>query len=148
MRGYWRMPAETAATLRGGWVHTGDLGVLDDDGFLFIVGRKKEMIKSGGENIFPVEVERVLLQHPAIDEAAVLGIPDADWGESVLAVVVRRPGHQLTEAEVVDHVRASLAGFKKPRVVWFVDTLPRTAATRQVQKTLLREQFLLRAAQK
>ena len=148
MRGYWRMPVETAATLRGGWVHTGDLGVLDDDGFLFIVGRKKEMIKSGGENIFPVEVERVLLQHPAIDEAAVLGIPDADWGESVLAVVVRRPGHQLTEAEVVNHVRASLAGFKKPRVVWFVDALPRTAATRQVQKTLLREQFLLRAAQK
>jgi acyl-CoA synthetase (AMP-forming)/AMP-acid ligase II len=148
MRGYWRMPAETAATLRGGWVHTGDLGVLDDDGFLFIVGRKKEMIKSGGENIFPVEVERVLLEHPAIDEAAVLGIPDADWGESVLAVVVRRPGHPLTEADVIDHVRTRLAGFKKPRAVWFVHDLPRTAATRQVQKTLLREQFLLRAAQK
>ena len=148
MRGYWRMPVETAAALRGGWVHTGDLGVLDDDGFLFIAGRKKEMIKSGGENIFPVEVERVLLEHPAIGEAAVLGIPDADWGESVLAVVVRRPQRALSEAEVVDHVRNRLAGFKKPRHVWFLDNLPRTAATRQVQKTLLREQFLQRAAQK
>jgi fatty-acyl-CoA synthase len=148
MRGYWRMPVESAATLRGGWVHTGDLGVLDEDGFLFIAGRKKEMIKSGGENIFPVEVERVLLEHPAIGEAAVLGIPDAEWGESVLAVVVPRPSQELTEAEVVEHVRTRLAGFKKPRVVWFVDTLPRTAATRQVQKTLLREQFLQRAAQK
>ncbi len=148
MRGYWRMPEETAATLRGGWVHTGDLGVLDDDGFLFVVGRKKEMIKSGGENIFPVEVEQVLLEHPAISEAAVIGIPDADWGESVLAVVVRQPGRELTDAEVVDHVRTRLAGFKKPRRVWFVDALPRTAATRQVQKTLLREQFLQRAAQK
>jgi fatty-acyl-CoA synthase len=148
MRGYWRMPAESAATLRGGWVHTGDLGVLDDDGFLFIAGRKKEMIKSGGENIFPVEVERVLFEHPAIAEAAVLGIPDPDWGESVLAVVVRRAGTQLTEADVVKHVRGRLAGFKKPRVVWFVDALPRTAATRQVQKTLLREQFLQRAARK
>ena len=148
LRGYWRMPAESAATLRGGWVHTGDLGVLDDDGFLFIAGRKKEMIKSGGENIFPVEVERVLLDHPAIAEAAVLGVPDPDWGESVLAVVVPRPGHQLAEGDVIEHVRARLAGFKKPRYVWFLDALPRTAATRQVQKTLLREQFLLRAAQK
>ena len=77
-----------------------------------------------------------------------LGIPDDDWGESVLAVVVRRPAHQLSEAEVVDYVRNRLAGFKKPRAVWFVDHLPRTAATRQVQKTLLREQFLQRAAQK
>lgn len=142
MLGYWRMPEETAATLRGGWVHTGDLGVLDEDGFLFIAGRKKEMIKSGGENIFPVEVERTLLEHPAIAEAAVLGVPDAEWGESVLAVVVRRPGRRLSEPEVIEHVRARLAGFKKPRYVWFVDALPRTAATRQVQKTLLREQFL------
>ena len=148
MRGYWRMPTESAATLRGGWVHTGDLGVLDDEGFLFIAGRKKEMIKSGGENIFPVEVERVLLEHPAIAEAAVLGIPDPDWGESVLAVVVPRPGQQLSEADVVGHVRNRLAGYKKPRNVWFRDALPRTAATRQVQKTLLREQFQARTVRK
>ena len=148
MRGYWRMPAESAATLRGGWVHTGDLGVLDDEGFLFIAGRKKEMIKTGGENVFPVEVERVLLEHPAVAEAAVLGVPDPDWGESVLAAVVRRPGCELAEADVVAHVRARLAGFKKPRYVWFVESLPRTAATRQVQKALLREQFQLRAVRK
>jgi fatty-acyl-CoA synthase len=148
MRGYWRMPAESAATLRGGWVHTGDLGVLDDEGFLFIAGRKKEMIKTGGENVFPAEVERVLLEHPAVAEAAVLGIPDPDWGESVLAVIVQRAGHQLVEADVVEHVRSRLAGFKKPRYVWFVESLPRTAATRQVQKTLLREQFESRPARK
>lgn len=148
MRGYWRMPDETAATLRNGWVHTGDLGVLDEDGFLSIVGRKKEMIKSGGENIFPIEVERVLLEHPSIAEAAVLGVADADWGESVLAVVVRRPGRPLTEAEVTEHVRTRLAGYKKPRYVWFVDALPRTAATRQVQKLLLREQFVAAAGRR
>jgi acyl-CoA synthetase (AMP-forming)/AMP-acid ligase II len=142
MRGYWRMPAESAAALRGGWLHTGDLGVFDDDGFLFVVGRKKEMIKSGGENIFPIEVEQVLLRHPAIAEAAVVGVPDPNWGESVLAVVVPRPGADLAEADVVEHVRGHLAGFKKPRYVWFVDALPRTAATRQVQKTVLREQFV------
>ena len=142
MRGYWRMPAESAAALRGGWLHTGDLGVFDDDGFLFVVGRKKEMIKSGGENIFPIEVEHVLLRHPAIAEAAVVGVPDPDWGESVLAVVVPRPGADVSEADVVEHVRGHLAGFKKPRYVWFVDALPRTAATRQVQKTVLREQFV------
>jgi len=142
MRGYWRMPDETTTALRGGWMHTGDLGVLDDEGFLYIAGRKKEMIKSGGENIFPIEVERVLLEHPAIAEAAVLGVPDADWGESVLAVIVRRPGAALSEAAVIDYVRDRLAGYKKPRYVSFVDALPRTAATRQVQKALLREQFL------
>jgi len=141
MRGYWRMPDATAVALRGGWLHTGDLGVFDADGFLHIAGRKKEMIKSGGENIFPVEVERVLMDHPAIAEAAVLGVPDVEWGEAVLAVVVRRPGAELTEADVIEHVRARLAGFKKPRHVGFVEALPRTAATRQVQKTLLREQF-------
>ena len=142
MRGYWRMPEETATALRGGWIHTGDLGVLDDEGFLYIAGRKKEMIKSGGENIFPIEVERVLLEHPAVAEVAVVGVPDADWGESVLAVIVQRPGYALSEAAVIDYVRDRLAGYKKPRYVSFVDALPRTAATRQVQKALLREQFL------
>lgn len=141
MLGYWRMPEATAHTLRGGWLHTGDLGVLDDEGFLHIAGRVKEMIKCGGENVFPAEVERCLLEHPAIAEAAVLGIPDPQWGEVVAAAVVRRAGAQLSETDVIDHVRARLAGYKKPRLVRFVDALPRTASTRQVQKTLLREQL-------
>jgi fatty-acyl-CoA synthase len=138
MLGYWRMPEATAATLRAGWVHTGDLAAFDEDGFLHIAGRVKEMIKSGGENVFPAEVERCLLEHPAIAEAAVLGLPDPHWGEAVAAAVVPRPGARLTEAEVVEHVRARLASYKKPRYVKVLDALPRTASTRQVQKTLLR----------
>ncbi len=141
MLGYWRMPDATAQALRGGWLHTGDLGAFDDEGFLHIAGRLKEMIKCGGENIFPVEVERCLLDHPGIAEAAVFGVPDPDWGELVAAAVVCRPGAALSEADVVEHVRARLAGYKKPRVVRFLDALPRTASTRQVQKTLLRERF-------
>ena len=141
MLGYWRMPDATAQALRGGWLHTGDLGAFDDEGFLHIAGRLKEMIKCGGENVFPAEVERCLLDHPGIAEAAVFGVPDPDWGEVVAAAVVCRPGAALSEADVVEHVRARLAGYKKPRVVRFLDALPRTASTRQVQKTLLREQW-------
>jgi fatty-acyl-CoA synthase len=146
MLGYWRMPEETARTLRGGWVHTGDLGAMDDEGFLHVAGRVKEMIKCGGENIFPVEVERCLLEHPAIAEAAVFGVPDAHWGEIAVAAVVPRAGAALSEHEVIEHVRARLAGFKKPRAVRFVDALPRTASTRQVQKALLREEWTCRTA--
>jgi acyl-CoA synthetase (AMP-forming)/AMP-acid ligase II len=142
MLGYWRMPDATAETLRGGWVHTGDLGALDEEGFLHIAGRVKELIKCGGENIFPAEVERCLLEHPAIAEAAVFGVPDPHWGEVAVAAVVGQPGAGLTEAEVIEHVRARLAGYKKPRAVRFLAALPRTASTRQVQKTLLREQWL------
>src|SRR5262245_48388060 len=143
MLGYWRMPEASAQTLRDGWLHTGDLAAFDDEGFLHIAGRLKEMIKCGGENIFPVEVERCLLEHPAVAEAAVFGVPDAHWGEVAVAAVVRRPGAALAEGAVVEHVRAKLAGYKKPRHVLFLDALPRTASTRQVQKTVLREQWLL-----
>jgi acyl-CoA synthetase (AMP-forming)/AMP-acid ligase II len=142
MLGYWRMPAETAQAFRGGWLHTGDLAAFDAEGFLHIAGRVKEMVKCGGENIFPAEVERCLLEHPGIAEAAVFGIPDAHWGEVAVAAVVVRAGTVLTETDVVEHVRARLAGYKKPRAVRFLDALPRTASTRQVQKTLLREQWL------
>ncbi len=142
MLGYWRMPEATAETLRGGWVHTGDLASVDDEGFLHIAGRVKEMIKCGGESIFPAEVERCLLGHPAIAEAAVFGVPDAHWGEVTVAAVVAKPGAALAEADVIEYVRAQLAGYKKPRHVEFRDALPRTASTRQVQKTLLREEWL------
>ena len=142
MLGYWRMPEATAETVRDGWVHTGDLARVDDEGIVSIAGRVKELIKCGGENIFPAEVERCLLEHPAIVEAAVFGVPDDGWGELPIAAVVVRPGARLAEDEVVAHVRARLAGYKKPRGVWFCDTLPRTASTRQIQKALLRERWL------
>ncbi len=145
MLGYWRMPEATAQAFRGGWLHTGDLAALDDEGFLHVAGRVKEMIKCGGENIFPAEVERCLLEHPAIAEAAVFGVPDPHWGEVAVAAVVRRAGAALAEGDVIEHVRTRLAGYKKPRAVRFVDALPRTASTRQVQKALLREQWATRS---
>jgi fatty-acyl-CoA synthase len=144
MLGYWRMPEATAETVRDGWVHTGDLARVDDDGVVFIAGRVKELIKCGGENIFPAEVERCLLEHPGIAEAAVFGVPDDGWGELPIAAVVARPGARLAEDEVIAHVRARLAGYKKPRRVWFRDTLPRTASTRQIQKAALRAEWLAR----
>jgi acyl-CoA synthetase (AMP-forming)/AMP-acid ligase II len=144
MRGYWRMPDETAAAITDGWVRTGDLGVFDDEGFLSIVGRLKEVIRSAGENIFPAEVERVLLQHPDIADAAAVGVPDPHWGEALAVAVVVRPGAALSAGDVIDHVSAHLATFKKPRRVLFLAELPRTAASRQVQKPLLREMILAR----
>lgn len=139
MLGYWRNPAETAATIRDGWVLTGDLGAFDAEGFLSIVGRRKEVIRSAGENVFPVEIERVLLAHPDIVEAAVVGLPDERWGETPVAAVVLRRGARLTAADVIDHVRAHLASYKKPGRVVFLESLPRTASSQQVQKPLLRE---------
>jgi len=142
MLGYWRMPEATAAAFAGGYLHTGDQALWDEEGFVYIVGRLKEMIKTGGENVFPAEVEQTLLQHEDVAECAVVGVPDPDWGESVLAVVVQRRGAALTKQAVVEFVRARLAGFKKPRHVRFVDELPRTASTRQVQKALLVDRFV------
>src|SRR5262249_42072769 len=142
MQGYWRNPQETARVLRDGWVCTGDLGAFDGEGFLSIVGRRKEVIRSAGESIFPVEIERVLLLHPDIDDASVLGVPDPHWGEAVVAAIVVRPGMTLSAAEVIEHVRAHLASYKKPRHVCFLAALPRTASSQQVQKPLLRELVL------
>jgi fatty-acyl-CoA synthase len=142
MCGYWNDPEATAATIRNGWVHTGDLGAFDDEGFLHIAGRLKEMIKSGGESICPAEIERTLMGHPKIREVAVLGVPDPRWTETPLAAVVLHDGATMTETEVIEYVRERLAPFKRPRHVRFVDGLPRTASTRQVQKTLLRELLL------
>jgi fatty-acyl-CoA synthase len=146
MQGYWRNPAETARVVRDGWVHTGDLGVFDADGFLSIVGRRKEVIRSGGESIFPAEIERVLLTHPLIREAGVVGVPDPHWGEAVAAAIVVRDGATLTAEDIIAHVRAQLAGFKKPKHVCFLSELPRTAASQQIHKPLLRELVLERLA--
>jgi fatty-acyl-CoA synthase len=141
MREYWNMPEQTAATLRDGWLYSGDLARFDEEGYLMIAGRAKDVIISGGENVYPVEVERVLKAHPRICDAAVVGVPDPEWGESVLAVVVPEEEHPPAAEEVIAWVRERLAGFKKPRYVEFVATLPVTTATGKVQKAVLRERY-------
>jgi len=142
MLGYWKMPAATEEALSDGWFHTGDLAVRDDEGFLHIAGRVKDMIKTGGENVFPAEVEAVLATHPAIREVAVFAVPDEEWGESVAAAVVRDTAIGVTADEVIAHVKQRLAGYKKPRHVFFVGELPKTSATGRVQKVLLRDAFI------
>ena len=146
MLGYWDMAEKTADTIRDGWLRSGDLGRLDEDGFLYIMGRAKDMIISGGENIYPAEIERVLKEHPGVKEAAVVGVPDPEWSESVLAVVVPEEGEKPAKADLVEFVRGRLAGFKKPRFVEFVDALPVTTATGKVQKAELRKRFAHLAA--
>ncbi len=126
MAGYWQDEAATGAALRDGWLHTGDIGQFEADGFLSIVGRLKDVIRSGASTIVPKEVEDVILLHPAIAEVAVIGLPDAEWGEAVTAFVVVKPGMSVGEHDVVEHCRARLASFKKPRAVRFVSSLPRS----------------------
>ncbi|TCK22263.1 acyl-CoA synthetase [Pseudonocardia endophytica] len=138
--GYWGRPADTAEAMRGGWFHSGDLGRSDADGFVTLVDRKKDMVISGGENIYPIEVEQVLFGHPAVLDVAVIGTPDERWGESVLAVVVLRPGTDAAPADLIDHARGRIAHYKCPRRVEFVDELPRTA-TGKVLKRDLRERY-------
>ncbi|MES2258354.1 MAG: AMP-binding protein [Pseudomonadota bacterium] len=123
-RGYWNNSAATVETLRDGWCHTGDIGRLDDEDFLFLVDRKKDMIISGGENIYSREVEDAVIQHPAVAAVAVIATPDPKWGESVRAVVVRKAGSSVSEAEIIEHTRTLIASYKKPRTVVFVDQLP------------------------
>ncbi|MEV7320721.1 long-chain fatty acid--CoA ligase [Streptomyces sp. NPDC093970] len=125
MKGYWQRPAETAAAIRDGWFHTGDLGRLDKDGYLWLVGRQKDVIIRGGYNVYPREVEGVLYEHPAVADAAVVGIPDRDLGEEVGAAVVLRPGARTTAEELRAFVKGRVAAYKYPRRVWFVDTLPK-----------------------
>jgi fatty-acyl-CoA synthase len=126
-QGYWRDDAATAACMKDGWYRTGDIGTRDADGYFFVHDRKKNMIISGGENVYPAEVERVLLEHPAVAEAAVLGAPDPRWQEVPVAFLVLRAGMALEPEEVRAHVSARLARFKVPRDVFFTDSLPRTA---------------------
>ncbi len=142
MDGYFAAPEATAEVMRDGWYHTGDLGAFDADGYLSIVGRARDVIRTGGETVAPPEVERVLATHPDIDEVAVIGVPDPQWGEVVTAVVVVRAGAPAPDLETL-HAFCSdrLAPFKRPRRVAVVDALPRTAATGQVQRTLLVERL-------
>jgi fatty-acyl-CoA synthase len=138
MIGYWNRPEATAAVMTGGWFHTGDRGYLDGEGFLYIAGRSKDMIISGGLNVYPAEIERVLERHPAVREVAVVGMPDDRYGEAGEAHVVVHDGAEVTEAELDAFARAELANFKIPRR-WVLrpDPLPRTASGK-VQKYALR----------
>lgn len=139
LEGYWRQPEETAAALAGNWFHTGDGGLVDEDGYLVISDRKKDVIISGGENVSSIEVEDVLNSHPAVREVAVIGIPDQKWGELVTAMVVT-DGSPVSDADLIAHCRASLAGYKCPKRIEFRDELPRTA-TGKLQKFKLRQPF-------
>lgn len=135
--GYWNRPEATAETVRDGWLHTGDLGYVDEDGFLFVVDRAKDMILRGGENVYCVEIENCLADHPEIDEAAIVGVADAELGQRVKAIVRRVPGSRLSTAEVQRHVGAHLASFKVPEIVEFTDEpLPRNAAGKLLKNQL------------
>ncbi len=140
MKGYWNLPEATRETLRDGWLHTGDLARVDEDGYIYIVDRKKDMIISGGENIYPAEIEQVLYSYPKILEAAVIGTPDEKWGETVKAVVVLKPALQASEQEIIDFCKSHMASYKKPTSVEFVSALPRNPSGK-VLKTELRRQF-------
>ena len=127
MKGYWNNPEATAETLRGGWLHTADLGYMDANGYVFITDRKKDMVISGGANIYPREVDEVICQHPAVAEVAVIGVPDPLWGESVKALVVLRQGDHATEAEIIEFCRQRMSSYKKPKSVEFLPSLPKNA---------------------
>jgi long-chain acyl-CoA synthetase len=142
MKEYWNLPEATAEALRGGWMHSGDAAYMDEDGFIFIVDRIKDMIITGGENVFSLEVENVLGLHPAVAQVAVVGVPDPRWGERVHAVIVPR-GPQPDEAELVAFCRARIAAYKSPRSMEFRPELPLTGAGKISKKTL-REEYVAR----
>ncbi|MEE8173683.1 MAG: hypothetical protein V3T71_00010, partial [Dehalococcoidia bacterium] len=140
MSGYWKDEEKTAKALTpDGWLHTSDMGWRDEDNYFYLAGRGDDMIIRGGENISPEEVENVLHSHPQIDEAAVIGVPDPDWGQQPKAIVVLKEGEKATPEEIMEYCRAKLASFKRPRSVVFVDSLPRNPMGK-VLKRVLREE--------
>jgi long-chain acyl-CoA synthetase len=136
MKGYYKRPEATAESIRGGWFHTGDLAKVDEDGFFFIVDRVKDMIIRGGFNVYPREIEEVLYAHPAVAEAAVIGVPDQALGEEVKAVVACKPGQSTTEQEIMDYCKERLAAYKYPRSVEFRESLPKTATGKILKREL------------
>ena len=145
MQGYWQKPEETGYTLRNGWLFTGDLACMDEEGYFYIVERKKDLIISGGYNIYPREVEEVLYQHPAVQEAVVFGVPDTYRGEAVMAVIVLKDGNRLTAAEVQAHCREQLAVYKIPKIVEFRDQLPKSLVGKVLRRVLKEEACRSRA---
>lgn len=141
MRGYYNNPEATEATLKNGWLHTGDLGYIDEDGYFYIQGRKKEMIIRGGENIYPKEIEEAVYRHPSVLEAAIVGLPDKVWGEEVAAFIVLKEEGALNEEDMIEYCKERLADYKCPRKVFFLKDLPKTA-TGKIQKRKVVEQFV------
>jgi acyl-CoA synthetase (AMP-forming)/AMP-acid ligase II len=136
MRGYWKLPAESDAfVLDGGWTGTGDVGRVEN-GYVYIVDRKRDLIVSGGFNVFPSEVEAAIAALSGVREVAVVGVPDPKWGETVLAVVVAEPGSSLTDRDVIEGCRAAIAGYKLPRRVEFVEELPKTSSGKLLRRDL------------
>jgi long-chain acyl-CoA synthetase len=138
MSEYWRQPAETAAAFEGGWYHSGDAGYLDEEGYLYLVDRTKDMIVSGGENVYSTEVEQAVASHPAVAQVAVIGVPDDVWGEAVHAVVVLKPDAAEVSAEaLIEHCRALIAGYKVPKTVEFrAEPLPLSGAMKVLKREL------------
>jgi len=139
MRGYWNMPTESANSLRDGWLYTGDIARMDEDGYFYIEDRKKDMIIAGGYNIYPREVEEVLAAHPAVLEVSVAGVPDPKRGETVMAWVVKKPDDATTEQELIDWSKGQLAKYKYPRIVEFRDELPKTTVGKVLKRELVKE---------
>ena len=140
MKGYWNRPKDTAATFKDGWLCTGDIARMDKDGFFYIMDRKKDMIISGGENIYPAEIEDILLGNSKIADVGVIGYTHEKWGEAVKAIVVLKPNEEMTEAELIEWCQGRIGRFKIPKKVEFTDVLPRTP-TGKILKTELREKF-------
>jgi long-chain acyl-CoA synthetase len=139
MMGYWKKPDKTAETIKDGWLHTGDIGTMDEDGYIYLLDRKHDMIISGGENVYPREVEDVLHEHPAVMEVTVVGVPDEKWGEAVKAVVVLKEGMQATGEEIIKFAKSRLAGYKCPKSVDFRDSLPKTGAGKIARSQIKKE---------
>jgi O-succinylbenzoic acid--CoA ligase len=135
--GYWHRPSETNSVLANGWLKTGDIGYLDHDGFLYVLDRRKDMFISGGENVYPAEVEAALLAHPDIAEAGVIGVHDDEWGKVPAAFIRVRPSSDITESDVQMFLRDHLAGYKIPKYVYFVDELPRNASGKLLRRLLI-----------
>lgn len=137
MKGYWNRPDDTAGAFRDGWFHSGDLARVDEDGYYFVVDRKKDLVIRGGYNVYPREIEEVLYRHPDVTEAAVLGVSDPVHGEEIAAAVVLRPGARATTDDVRDYVRERVAAYKYPRIVRFVDALPKGATGKILKRDIL-----------
>jgi len=136
MKGYWNMPEETAEALRGGWLYTGDIGYMDEDGYIYLTERKKDLIIRGGENIYPKEVENVLYDHGQVLEAGVIGIPHPVYGEEVKAFVALKSGASVTEEELIDFCKQHLPTYKRPKSIQFLDSLPKSAIGKILRKEL------------